>query len=262
MNEKNVKLIRTIMGIALSISLIVSGILLIISCINIYNLGSRPFTVENISNSFNQIKIPLFITLGIVAVCAVIQFILPRENIKHRASPDKRASLARMENRVDYKNCDPILTYKIKTTKKLETSIRRIAIVLLAISFIFIAIFVLNPQNYGEDYNRSVIHIMTIILPWLVLSIIIGFAYLTVDDMLLDARVKSVKEALASEDGNKSPAPEDKKDCKCHKKQVILTRIIVLVIALGLLTVGIFGDGLADVLTKAVNICTECIGLG
>ncbi len=262
MNEKTVKLIRAIMGIVLSIALIVSGILLIVSCINIYNLGNRPFTPENISNSFNQIKIPLFITLGIIAVCAVIQLILPRVTVKHRASPDKRASLARMENRVDYKNCDPLLTYKIKTAKKLETTIRRTAIALLIVSLLFIAFFVLNPLNYGENYNGSVIHIMTLILPWLVLTMGILFAYLAIDDMLLSARVKCVKEALASEDGNKAPDPEDKKDCKCNKKQIILTRIIVLVIALGLLTVGFFGDGLADVLSKAINICTECIGLG
>ena len=126
----------------------------------------------------------------------------------------------------------------------------------------FIAIFVLNPLNYTSDYNGSVIYIMALILPWLVLGSGIIFAYLYVEDMLLTARVKSVKEALASEDGNRSPTPEEKKDCKCNKKQVILARIIVLIIALGLLTVGIFGDGMKDVLDKAINICTECIGLG
>ena len=262
MSQETAKKIRLIIGAALSALLIISGILLIISCVNIYNLGDRPFTPENISDAFNNIRIPLFITVGAMVIGGIIEMLLPREEIKHRSSPDKRASLARMENRVDYKNCDPILTYRIKTAKKLEKTVRRVATILCAISFAFIAYFILNPSNYADDYTGSVITIMLFVLPWLVLLAGIIFAYYYVDDMLLSSRVKCVKEALASEDGNKSPSPEEKKDCKCHKKQVILTRIIVLVIALGLLTVGIFGNGMNDVLDKAINICFECIGLG
>ena len=46
-----------------------------------------------------------------------------------------------------------------------------------------------------------------------------------------------------------------------RKKQIIL-RGIILTAGIGLLLLGFFSGGTADVLTKAVNICTECIGLG
>ncbi|MBQ8683609.1 MAG: thioredoxin [Clostridia bacterium] len=36
----------------------------------------------------------------------------------------------------------------------------------------------------------------------------------------------------------------------------------VLAVGLALLVYGFATGGIADVLTKAVNICTECIGLG
>ncbi|MBR6593976.1 MAG: thioredoxin [Clostridia bacterium] len=39
-------------------------------------------------------------------------------------------------------------------------------------------------------------------------------------------------------------------------------RLALLVIGAVLLTVGICMGGMADVLTKAINICTECVGLG
>ena len=39
-------------------------------------------------------------------------------------------------------------------------------------------------------------------------------------------------------------------------------RIAVLCAALFFLLLGYFSGGSTDVLTKAVNICTECIGLG
>ena len=41
-----------------------------------------------------------------------------------------------------------------------------------------------------------------------------------------------------------------------------LLRSAVLAAALVLLLCGFFTGGAADVLTKAANICTECIGLG
>ena len=45
-----------------------------------------------------------------------------------------------------------------------------------------------------------------------------------------------------------------------NKKLII--QCVLVVIALTLLLVGLFTGGVADVITKAINICTECIGLG
>ena len=45
-------------------------------------------------------------------------------------------------------------------------------------------------------------------------------------------------------------------------KKVKITRFIILGVAIVSLVLGAILGGYADVLTKAVNICTECIGLG
>lgn len=44
-------------------------------------------------------------------------------------------------------------------------------------------------------------------------------------------------------------------------KDKIVTAVI-LVLGIALAVIGLIGGGAADVLAKAVNICTECIGLG
>ncbi|MBQ8200798.1 MAG: hypothetical protein IJZ74_03405 [Clostridia bacterium] len=41
-----------------------------------------------------------------------------------------------------------------------------------------------------------------------------------------------------------------------------LLRSLVLALALALIAAGVMNGGLYDVLVKAINICTECIGLG
>ncbi|MBQ8494361.1 MAG: thioredoxin [Clostridia bacterium] len=43
---------------------------------------------------------------------------------------------------------------------------------------------------------------------------------------------------------------------------MFIARCAVLVLGIVLLVWGALENGAADVLTKAINICTECIGLG
>lgn len=45
-------------------------------------------------------------------------------------------------------------------------------------------------------------------------------------------------------------------------RKTMLLRYSVLGVALVCIVYGFFAGGTADVLTKAVNICTECVGLG
>lgn len=41
-----------------------------------------------------------------------------------------------------------------------------------------------------------------------------------------------------------------------------ILRVLIGALALILITLGIFNQGARDIFIKAVNICTECIGLG
>ncbi len=45
-------------------------------------------------------------------------------------------------------------------------------------------------------------------------------------------------------------------------RRINLIRAALIVVALALIVAGILNGGLRDVLYKAINICTECIGLG
>ena len=47
-----------------------------------------------------------------------------------------------------------------------------------------------------------------------------------------------------------------------EKKAVNIARYVIACISVVLIILGILNGGMADVLAKAVKICTECIGLG
>ena len=51
-------------------------------------------------------------------------------------------------------------------------------------------------------------------------------------------------------------------ETESEKTAVLIGRIVVAVVAITFVILGIFNGGMADVLAKAIKICTECIGLG
>ena len=47
-----------------------------------------------------------------------------------------------------------------------------------------------------------------------------------------------------------------------HEKPIMIARICLLVLGVAFIIWGILNGGMHDVFVKAINICTECIGLG
>lgn len=54
----------------------------------------------------------------------------------------------------------------------------------------------------------------------------------------------------------------DKESICAHKRKKTVIYIVLFALAGVLIAAGIANGGLRDVLIKAINICTECIGLG
>ena len=75
----------------------------------------------------------------------------------------------------------------------------------------------------------------------------------------------AVKAALAAGKGIAKPAEKvnvDKKKLTEDPRIVWGIRGLILAVGVLFIVLGIFNGGMADVLGKAIRICTECIGLG
>ena len=59
-------------------------------------------------------------------------------------------------------------------------------------------------------------------------------------------------------------APKRKLDAAAPEKTTgrNVIRVIIAAAAVALIVLGVMNGGMFDVLVKAINICTECIGLG
>ena len=81
MSNKTRKTVHLVYGILLSVLLVVSGILLMISCYNIYKLGDRPFTPDSISEAFSKIQVILYVTVGGIVIGAILKIFFPFSRI-------------------------------------------------------------------------------------------------------------------------------------------------------------------------------------
>ena len=79
---------------------------------------------------------------------------------------------------------------------------------------------------------------------------------LVIGGFILDAVFPGDTKKRKTRSSDYSPAPAEGR----HK--LLYLRLALLAVGIGLFTYGFLAGGTADVMTKAVNICTECVGLG
>ena len=253
------KKVRLIYGILLAVMLTVTGVLLMMACVNIYNIGGRPFTADNIAAEFSKIAVVVWITVAMVAIGAILTLILSEEKAKLRATVDKKAILARLERRIDPAALPCDVAEKINKEKTLRRVLLVSALVLIVAAAIPAAIFAFNFNNFTADHDASVLRACVLILPLTFFSLGIALAYTLIESASINRQLTLVKSAMAAA-GIKAADTECKKEA--GPWLIIVIRIAVAVVAIAFIVLGIFNGGIADVLAKAINICTECIGLG
>lgn len=265
MSEKTCKKIRLIYGIFLSALLIVTGILLILSCVSIYkNGGDRPFTEQSISEAFNKIRAVIFITLGSVAAGLILDLCLKKSNGKKRNEINKKMILARLEKKADLSLLDEEKANKIKSLKNLRIAyLAAFSSISIALT-IPTAIHVLNFANYSlQSYNASVKAMCIWIIPCFLIIAALSVIFTIIDGSITDLQISLLKQAIASGATKTSTVAEEKSSFdKLASLLILCARIIIPVVAIFFIIEGITQGGASEVLRKAINICTECIGLG
>lgn len=253
MTEKSVSNARFILRILTSLYVVVSGVFMTRACIMMYlaDAYSRESAVSAVSSSL-IILIPavLFAVAGLIFEFMTDSKIDDTPNRK-----DTKSILERFTAKKDIANCDPELASLIKNERK-RRKIRTILLsVVTAVPTALILAYSLNGNNFSTDINASVIDAMKLIIPYSIITF--AFAIYTVyrNEKSIVRETELLKKAP---DGDKKEAVKKCDGYYCRE----VTKVVLLVVGIGLFIYGYLSGGIEDVLTKAVNICTECIGLG
>lgn len=115
--------------------------------------------------------------------------------------------------------------------------------------------YLLNPENFASLDLETVVGSMVLhVAPWVAVALAAAAAASVLHGQSVLREIEILKAAP-----QKKPSPE----ALAAKKSVVpVVRIALYAAAAVLIVLGVMNGGLWDVLVKAVNICTECIGLG
>ena len=253
MSDKTLFIIRVVYGCILALFLVLTGVLLILSALSIYQGGGEsPYTPEAIASRFSTVAPFLWTTVALVAIGIPLRLGLPMKKKPLRELVDRRALLRLTEQKKDVE-CAEYRKVSAKE-KKLRLTVRASAVAISVLGAIPAILHLSKPDSLRfPEYNDSIIAA----LPTLSILALCVCAATAVAIALCDRSYLRQIKALATVKAVERELPP----CPCAGRVFVL-RIVVAVIAVALLAVGIFGGGMADVLAKAINICTECIGLG
>ena len=259
MTDKSKKILRLAYHIAVTAALVVAGVLLLCACVAIYrsgpNPGDQPFTREVVAQHFAPIALPVWISVGLAVLGFVLKPLLPD-------APAPKADMTatackRLAARTDLSLCPAELTAAVKKERRSRNVHKGITLGLLAVGTVVFLCYALNVNHFDKS---AISPAMKAAMWWLIPCFGVPFAY---GVFAAYAGRGSVKRELAllkqapDEAVSSAPAP-----VPMSERWVLVARYAVLAVAIAALLIGYIGDGWMDVLTKAINICTECIGLG
>lgn len=247
------KRIHQIYSILLSILLIVSGICLIAACIGIYQLGDDPYTPETVAAAFSGITWSVYPCLLLILGGFILDIFFPAPKAKNAVQKQYDVILAKLHEKADPGN-DPAIgkEQRIRRIHKFIT-----AGLFLAGSVIFL-LYGTNADNFDSaDITGSMIRAMY----WLLPCMAVPFFYAVFTAFYCKASIRReielMKQQIAA--GAAAPVLNSKKSAIFPLAKI---RWVLLAAAVVFLVYGFIAGGTEDVLTKAVNICTECVGLG
>ena len=259
MTEKSKKAVRLAYHIAVTVALVTAGVLLMAACLAIYrsgpNPGDQPFTREVVAAHFAPIALPVWIAVGV----AVLGFIL------HPLLPDAPAPKAdmtaafcrRMAARTDLTACPADLRAAVEKERRLRTLHSRVAWGLLLAGAAAFLCYALNVDHFDKSaITPAMTAAMWVLLPCMGVPFAYGVFAAYFRRGSYKRELGLLKQAPA-EAVSPAPAP-----VPFAERWVRVARYAVLTVAVAAILIGWIGDGWMDVLTKAINICTECIGLG
>lgn len=279
MSKEKLRKLHLIYGIALSVIIIITGICFIVSCIDIYRSGARPFTYESINSHFMAIVVPVVLCIVGIIGGMVISF-FPLEKPKIKGIIDTGTTLKKMSAKIDISKCDAEAQSKITKERKIRLYSNAFCIDAIVVSLVISLIYMLNKNNFpANDINGEMVSAMLFVIPCAIVSIssifanvlVCGASYVRELDIIKASFKTAKKDDISGQQANKpttaagGPPPLTVKGGYVsgqNEKILLGARLTLAVIAVVFIVVGIFNGGMADVLQKAINICTECIGLG
>lgn len=245
-----------ICDIALTVSTVLAGLCLGAACLTVYKSGgTQIYTPEKVAQAFSAIAVPIYLWLALVLIRGILHILYPIEAKQKAGELPGEMTLQRLQSRVDLALCPEELRGSISSLRDGRKKDARNGLVLLLVFSALFLLYGLDPSHYySTQINKAVIIAVSFLLICMAVPFFWSLGAIKRAKHSMRIELQLLKSAPAAAKVA-PPAPK-------NNRGIAAGRWALLGAALALLVYGFFAGGTADVLTKAVNICTECVGLG
>lgn len=262
MPSKNNRIYK-LYGIVTGVSAVIAGICLIAACLHIYRSGvaadaAQIYTRQIVAESFAKIAVPVYTCLILVLGGMVLKLVLPVENAKVKPEKNLPLILRKLQEKTDLASCSEELRNAIAKEQKRRKDLAFLTTFAQALAYVHFWDYATDSEHWGANSTPSMVTAVTVLL--IFLAIPFAFAVFTAYRCRksMNKEIELMRQAAAQ-----APKAAEKAEVKIpSRKPVNIARIVILAAAVVLVVLGACNEGTKDILTKAVNICTECVGLG
>lgn len=258
--------IRRIYAIVLSVFIVAMGIALICVAADIY-YSTGGYSREIVGDRLQKLAIPLLFLIAAIIAGAIF----PIWEAKGKNIWSSEETLNRLERRIPADGEGEEFAEAKKGYRKMKIvriSVWCSALAVALVGAIVTLVYLANAAHFeGDDFAGHMIGLVKVALP----CTVVGFAVFIVASYLnlyfSKKQIAHIKTMIRC--GSKDIAiPKELEifdkvsKVASHDITLWVVRGIVFVLAVTFIGLGIWNGGAHDVLIKAINICTECIGLG
>ena len=280
LSEKKRKILHLILRIISSTLIVALGIGMMVSCWSIYQSGPRAFSRESIGAVLANPVIYVLILSTVLSCClgALAHLIFPVQKGKTKPIRNELMVMQIIIEKVG----TPNEIQQRKITR--ETWVRRIGWIafgtLAVCTAVLPALYLFNIHNFpGADPTAEIMTASYYVMPY---GIFVLGCYFVADliskhsairqtavykQMLLEKNFRAA-DAAAAYKQKMTEQDLQAADASARRPKITAARIVnglrvaLVAVAICFIVVGILNGSAEDVLTKAIKICTECIGLG
>lgn len=275
MLESNSKKIRFWCEIALSVITVVLGIVFICVVADIYYSGKDSgviYSPEIVKARLIPLIAPLVLWLIVVVACFVLSVFFPNYG-KQKNILSNREKINNLKSKLPSSGNEEFIQAKKNYSlfEIIRYTLFGVASALSVASAIITIIYIANVSNFeGKEINVAILGLVKNCVPFILSSFFAFVVAIIYETVTAKIELSHMTKMFVSGKENKHIDNLVEKSVKRlrtlslkHDAQFVwCVRGAVLVVALVFFILGILNGGAEDVWSKAINICTECIGLG
>jgi len=227
-------------------------------------LERKPYTRENVLAALSKIDLFFWLWIGGIVVGLVLFEVFPVEKKQRKISPDlqyKRLKPRLPKTEPEGMACE---YQRVKDTDRIILASKCAAWVLFFAACIYGIVYLCIPSHFNnKNVTLEVLDLIKAVFPCIFAGLITICCAAIYEKYAVNSILPDVKKLTAGRKAEQSASVITKAEAVLSDKWVLLgVRIALAALAVAFIIWGSLNGNMRDILIKAINICTECIGLG